>query len=208
MTGIFTKLYQVRKGLPRLWERWTEAKWHSSGDTCMHERGDEKAAGLFRQPDKTWERGILCLSDLRQIFPRAWKKYVPTARWKISAQRTEIRVEWFLHDCPGAQVQPRDTHNPPPIACSRSVRILKGRNQIWLLILSLAGTESCGTAAVSSCSGGICCSRSHSSSSPLGRRRWAKLPCKRWCRREVNLTVPWAGKREKGSSELEISGDS
>lgn len=193
MIGIFTKLYQVREVLPQLRARWTEAKWHSSGDMCRRKRGDEKAAGLFHQPNETWERGILCLLDLRQIFPCAWKKYVPTARWKISAQRREIWVEWFLHGCPSAQVQPGDTHNPLPTACSRSVRIFKGRNQICLLV-SLTGTGSRGTAAVSSCSGGIGCSHSHSSSSsPLGRRGWAEPPCKRECRREVNLTAPWEG---------------
>lgn len=170
MTRIFTKLYQVRKGSPQLKAKWTEAKWHSSGDMCMRERGDEKAAGLFRQPNETWEGGILCLWDLRQISPCAWKKYVPSATWIISAQRREIRVEWFLCCCPGAQVKPGDVHNPLPTACSRLVRIFKGRNQICHLLISLAGTGICGTAVMSSCSGRICCSCIHSSSCPFGRR--------------------------------------
>lgn len=87
------------------------------------------------------------------------------------------------------------------------VRIFKGRNQIHLFLVSPAGMGSCGTAAMSSCSGQICHSFSHSSSSSLGRRGWAKPPCKRQCKREMNLMVPCTGKGEKECSEPEISGD-
>lgn len=59
-------------------------------------------------------------------------------------------------------------HSPHPQP-ARSVRILKGRKHICLPLISLEGTGSCSTAALSSCLGGIWCSCSHSSSCPLRR---------------------------------------
>lgn len=135
-------IYSAVSGKEKIRARWTEAKWHSSGNKCMCEGGDEKASGLFLQPKESWERGILCLLDLRQILPCAWKKKkkVPTASWKISAQKREIRVQWFLHGSPSAQVHPWE-HIPLTQQPARSVRILKGRNNICLLLISLEGME-------------------------------------------------------------------
>lgn len=77
----------------------------------------------------------------------------------------------WLSQCPG----PAWEHIPPHPRPARSVRIFKGRKHICLLLISLGEIGSCSTAALSSCSGGICCSCSHSSSSPLRRRAQLNL---------------------------------
>lgn len=106
-----------------------------------------------------------------------------------------------------AVLVPRSPQAPFPTACSRSVRIFKGRNQTCRLLIFLARMGNCSTPVTSRCLGGICCSCNLSSSSLLGRRGWAKPPCKKQCKSEVNPTAPWAEKGQKETSELEISGD-
>lgn len=60
----------------------------------MHERGGEEAAGLFHQPNETWERGILSLLDLKANIPMCMEKNVcQLLGGQTSAQRREIRVE-------------------------------------------------------------------------------------------------------------------
>lgn len=113
-----------------------------------HERGGEEAAGLFHQPNETWERGILSFLDLKANIPMCMEKNVcQLLGGQTSAQRREIRVEWSLHSCPSAQVQPWNTA-PPPTASSRSVRFYE-----W----GFSGQEP-----------------NLPSPPPLGRRRWAK----------------------------------
>lgn len=122
-------------------------------------------------------RGILYLLDLRQIFPCAWEKKKCQCLVGKSQHR---KGRYELNDFYMALPVPRSSlgaHSPHPRP-ARSVRIFKGRKHICLLLISLGGIGSCSTAALSSCSGGICCSCSHSSSSPLRRRGSAEPLCK------------------------------
>lgn len=49
-------------------------------------------------------------------IPMCMGKKIPTTSRKISTQKREIRVQWFLHGSPSAQVQPGSTV-PSPTAC-------------------------------------------------------------------------------------------